>query len=924
MLLRFIVYLQCLLCSLLYADTPPSVALFYGAQPPLAELRAFDVVVVDPNHANISPQHYNSPYSQLFAYASVGEAHPSSAYFKQIPQAWLKSQNHAWQSTIIDQSAPDWPQFFANTVIAPLWEQGYRGFFLDTLDSYQLIAKTPEQKAQQEAGLKSVIRAIKQRWPEAKLIFNRGFEILPEVHDLAWMVAAESLYQGWNANTQRYQAVSAADNTWLSQKLQNIHQQYQLPILVIDYVPSQQRDLAKQTASNIQKLGFSAWVSNPSLDALGISSEVEVLPRKVLVIYNPAEAPDLHYQDVVRFLGAPLVYLGLVPEYIPYNSTLPQYDLTGRYAGIISWINSDDIATNSAYPQWLTKQIQQQIPVAIFSRFGVAHDSGLLQTLGLKYQELEPTQSLQLMAQDTMMGFEFPVTARTHDIYPVSLNNKNSTPLVSLTTKSQAMQWHPAALTSWGGYALAPYVVEMLPAKDAGERWVINPLSFLTKALKLDEQRPIPDVTTENGRRLLMVHIDGDGFMSIAERPDRPFNGQVMLEDFFKRYQTPTTMSVIEGEVGKTGLYPELSPQLEKIARDIYALPWVELASHSYSHPFYWRKAEEAAQDGEDSESYHLPIKDYIYNSQREIKGSINYINQQLAPKNKQVKVFLWTGNCVATPDALAETLEAGVLNMNGGDTTITRSNNSWTRIAGLGIKKGDNFQVFAPNQNENVYTNLWTGPFYGFERVIETYQLTDSPYRFKPIDIYFHSYLVSKTAGANALHKIYQWALKQPVFAVYSSEYIKKVLDFNDFVVARTPQGYRFRGNGDLRTIRLANAPYINLTQSNSIAGFNQHNQQNYVHLTQSNSDIVLQQNTTTLPYIESSNAFIKNFNRQGNDLFFDLTGYQAIQLTLANAAQCQLKQGKKVLNTRQIGSRLLLEDTAHELTALRLSCRS
>ncbi|MFO1390750.1 MAG: bifunctional glycoside hydrolase 114/ polysaccharide deacetylase family protein [Agitococcus sp.] len=924
MLLRLILFLQCLLCSLVYANTSPSVALFYGANPPLAELRAFDVAVVDPNHANIHPQSYNSQYSQLFAYVSVGEVHPSKPYFKQIPKSWLKSQNQAWQSTIIDQSVTEWPQFFANTVIAPLWDQGYRGFFLDTLDSYQLIAKTPEQKKQQEAGLKNLIREIKQRWPEAKLIFNRGFEILPEVHNLAWMVAAESLYQSWNAKTQSYQAVTTQDRTWLSQKLQNIHQQYQLPILAIDYVPTPQRELARQTAAKIKKLGFSAWVSNPTLDALGISSEVEVLPRKVLVIYNPAEAPDLHYQDVVRFLGAPLAYLGLVPEYIPYNSTLPQYDLTGRYAGIISWINSDDIATNSAYPQWLTKQIQQQIPVAIFSRFGVAHDSGLLQTLGLKYQELEPTQSLQLMAQDTMMGFEFPVTARAHDIYPVSINNKNSTPLVSLTTKSQAMQWHPAALTSWGGYALAPYVVEMLPAKDAGERWVINPLTFLSKALKLDENRPIPDVTTENGRRLLMVHIDGDGFMSIAERPDRPFNGQVMLNDFFKRYQIPTTMSVIEGEIGKTGLYPELSPQLEKIARDIYALPWVELASHSYSHPFYWSKAEAAADNADDYEAYHLPIKNYLYSSEREIKGSIDYINQTLAPKNKQVKVFLWTGNCVSTPNALAQTVEAGVLNMNGGDTTITRSNNSWTRIAGLGIKKGDYFQVFAPNQNENVYTNLWTGPFYGFERVLETYQLTDSPYRFKPIDIYFHAYLVSKTAGTNSLHKIYQWALKQATFPIYSSEYIKKVLDFNQFVVARTPQGYRFRGNGDLRTVRLASATQTDFAQSPTVLGFNEHNQQYYVHLAQSNADIIEQEKATLSPYIESSNATIKNFKRQNNDLFFDIAGFQAIQLVLANTRQCQLKQGNKVLKTRRQGSRLFLEDAAHELSSLRLSCPS
>ena len=47
--------------------------------------------------------------------------------------------------------------FFTNQVITPLWQQGYRGFFLDTLDSYQLVAKTPEARARQEAGLIAAI-----------------------------------------------------------------------------------------------------------------------------------------------------------------------------------------------------------------------------------------------------------------------------------------------------------------------------------------------------------------------------------------------------------------------------------------------------------------------------------------------------------------------------------------------------------------------------------------------------------------------------------------------------------------------------------------------------------------------------------------------------------------------------------------------
>lgn len=918
MVIRFLLLnLLCLYCFSASAEQQTNVALFYGVNPPLAELRAFDVAIVDPDAANITPENYHTKDHELFAYASVGEVHPSKPYFVTIPKTWLKGNNQAWASRVIDQSAPEWPRFFADNVIAPLWAKGYRGFFLDTLDSYQLFAKTSEERQRQETGLKNTIRELKKRWPTAKLIFNRGFEVLPELHDLAWMVAIESLYQGWDAQQQRFKAVSANDQTWIKKQAEIVKQQYHLPVLMIDYVDAKDRPLARETAAKIRADGYIPWVSTPSLDMLGVGN-VEVLPRKVLVIYNPAESTDLHYADGQRFLSAPLAYLGLSIEYLPFNGKLPTQPLTGRYAGIISWINDDTVASNSDYPHWLEQQIAADIPVAIFSRFGFSADSSLFQKLGLNYQELTATDVLTVQNQDPMMGFEIPVRARQSHLFPIRAD-ANSQPLLTLANQ-QGHTFHPAAITPWGGYVLSPFTLEALPDDNAGARWYINPLTFLQRALKLDPHRPIADVTTENGRRLLMVHIDGDGFMSLAERPKYPFNGEVMLNEILKRYQIPTTLSVIEGEVSPDGLYPDKSAALEKLYQQSFALPWVEIASHSYSHPFSWAKAENA----ENSEGYHLPLKGYQYSTEREIQGSIDYINNRLAPKDKKVKTLLWTGNCVATPTALAETVKAGVLNMNGGDTTITRSQNSWTRIAGLGIPKGGNFQVFAPNQNENVYTHNWTGPFYGFERAIESYELTDKPYRFKPIDIYYHSYIVSKTASLNSLHKVYQWALKQAVFPIYSSEYIEKVLDFNDFVIARTPEGYRFRGNGELKTVRWTDEKnYINLADSPQVAGFNRYNGQNYVHLLASNSDLVTQSANNTLPYVESTNARINRFSRSKNTLDLSLTGYQPISITFANASKCQLIQGSKTLATTRQGSRLLLEVNAHELTALRLSCR-
>jgi hypothetical protein len=44
----------------------PSVALFYGENPPWDELRAFDVVVVDPDHGTINPANHQHADSSVF------------------------------------------------------------------------------------------------------------------------------------------------------------------------------------------------------------------------------------------------------------------------------------------------------------------------------------------------------------------------------------------------------------------------------------------------------------------------------------------------------------------------------------------------------------------------------------------------------------------------------------------------------------------------------------------------------------------------------------------------------------------------------------------------------------------------------------------------------------------------------------------
>lgn len=205
---------------------------------------------------------------------------------------------------------------------------------------------------------------------------------------------------------------------------------------------------------------------------------------------------------------------------------------------------------------------------------------------------------------------------------------------------------------------------------------------------------------------------------------------------------------------------------------------------------------------------------------------------------------------------------DAGVVNINGGDTTITRSSPSWTEIAALGIDKGPGaYQVFAPNQNENVYTNDWTGPYYGFDRLIETLQMTDTPYRFKPINLYYHMYSGTKLASVKALKTVYDYALSQPVLPVYATEYVAKVLDFRDMAVARDGEAWIVRGNGDLRELRWMAPGTPHLADARGVAGYGKAAGGIYIHLDGGAARFAMSTDAQTAqpPYLAEAAAFVQ-----------------------------------------------------------------
>ena len=850
----------------------PNLAFFYGANPPVELLQAFDAVVVDPARG-FDPAAHPLPHTVWLA-----RTHPADS--GATPEAVAQS-------------------------LGPLWQHGYRGFLLDT----------PAAIAAAEA--------IRAAHPDARLVVAGADALqaaLPHAKAL-YAVVSDSLVRGLNDTGTLPADVPDALRASRLAAARSFMQQTGVPVVSLEYCPRTDRECARTTAAQVMANGVVPYVTSVARDIVGVGA-IEVLPRKILVVQDRDIKEPLDLSVGVRDLATPLNYLGYDVEYVDFSKPLPTGITPDRYAGVVAWLQGNALPDPQAWQRWVAARIVDHVPVVFLGQFGFDATGAIGDALDLQAVPGTMAAPVNVIARDPMVGFEIDPRPDPRDLLGVRVGVKSHS-LLRLSANGALID--PVALTPWGGYALNPYTSVSLDSIGQ-ERWAIEPLKFLTAALRL-QAMPSPSVTTENGRRLLMTHVDGDGFASRAEFPGPDYSGEALYEQIFTRYKIPMTLSVIEGEVGPAGLYPKISPRLEEIARKMFALPYVEIGTHTYSHPFQWEDVDSSTgakvDRGGGDAAFSLNIPGYKFNIDREVSGSIDYINSRLAPAGKRTVVLQWSGDCQPPGIVVRKVYEAGVYNFNGGDTVITKSAPSWTNIAPIGVDKGPGaYQVYAPNQDENVYTNDWQGPFYGFTRVLETFDMTDRPRRFKPIDIYYHMYSGTKVASLRALDQIFSTVLAQPVLPVHVTDYIRKVLDWRSFAVARqvgSRDGWLVRGNGEVRELHWPNTTTPTLEGASGVTGFSAGPDGTYIHIDGGAARFAFGANganatnaaARNVPYIAEANGFVRNFHPTAGGLSFEFGGYYQPFVSLANAQSCSVSVDGKPVPTRRDGA-LLRFDTA------------
>jgi len=610
-----------------------------------------------------------------------------------------------------------------------------------------------------------------------------------------------------------------------------------------------------------------------------------MVKRTVLAVYDGNHEKQPHLTRIHRFAEMPLNHLGYVLEYRDVNTPLPGAAEVEKYRGMVTWF-LEPLRRPEAVIEWLEMATGKGLQHVVLGDMAPPDPegsflalNGLYNRLGLQYtgNYVDVTYRAKASLIDhAMIGFERKMDKAIPD-YPdiQALPNAGTIHLaITLPDRDGTLTSAVVATGKGGGFASNNFTIFYEPNTDR-ERWIINPFLFFKRALGGDPF-PIPDVTTLSGRRIYFSHIDGDGWNNITElenyRQREMTSAEVVARELIEPFpDLPVSVALIAGDVD-----PALGgdPASAAIAKKLFALPQVEVASHTYTHPFNWdffrvydRKVEEAAINAFDRPAENVreritrslrgladvgrPAEQnnrYIAGSDdlprtylkepfdldKEVAGAVE-VTSGLAPAGKRVMIYQWSGDTTPFPAAIAATRKAGVRNINGGDSRLDSEYPSVAYVPAISRPAGSERQIYAVNSNENTYTNDWTGPYHGYRMLAHTIANTENPRRLKGVNVYYHMYSGEKAAALSAVRYHLDRARSAPYAPIEASHYAA-IADsyFGVVIVEEGPSRWRLENLGSLRTVRFDDASHFepDLAESTGVIGSTQHAGSLYVAL--------------------------------------------------------------------------------------------
>ncbi len=623
-----------------------------------------------------------------------------------------------------------------------------------------------------------------------------------------------------------------------------------------------------------------------------VAQHGQPVSRLILAFYDSAIGQKPGKNPIHANAEVILNYLGCHVQYWDIQSELPDAQTMQRYRGVLTWFYRDEMPNPEAYLEWAEEQLDAGRRFVILENLGARYEAKIRRQLERKVlnklcrrvgfilgpeQPTSDVTRISLVDKNLeMVGFERKLDDELTGYQDVRSVSKAVRVYLRVERTDIAGSASDLILTSsTGGFAAAPYII--FENKETFQRqWRLNPFKFFSEAFALDGL-PKPDPNTLNGMRVWTSQIDGDAFVSKSRVAPNTYCAEIIRDEILKKHAWPISVSVVIGEILR-------GPEFADIARTIFEIPWVEAASHAYSHPYYW---DESFENKAVYASRHLPIKGYTFNLKTEIIGSVDYINNKLLPPGKTVKQFFWTGNCEPTAEALKLCRDINLPNINGGDSIFDSAHPSYTTVAPLGVEVGGYRQIYAASSNENIYTNDWKGPYFAFRHVLETFDNTETPLRLKPVNIYYHFYSGERRAALNALKTVLSTTTKQQVAPMFVSQYIAMVQGFYSARMEQTaPNSWKLSSFGACRTLRFDQPNlFPELRRSTNVLGFLQDKGILYVHLGEAKEAlVVLGQTAPKGIYLRQASHQIADWVIKEGHVSFSANGWGRGEFVLEN----------------------------------------
>jgi len=547
--------------------------------------------------------------------------------------------------------------------------------------------------------------------------------------------------------------------------------------------------------------------------SFSFSSEIN---RTLLAFYDSQKGDNEVLNPIHQNLEVILNYYGYIVDFADFAS--PPQD-TEKYYGVIFWFD-DNVVKD---PVGTINQIVAlknagkkilwigSVPTSDGKNDYTDEINGILEkNFGFKLGAVWSNDSNDIKERSSVLGenfekkFGFAYSGEFMQIVPTS----KVTPLMETELVSEGLSYPSVFKSEWGVFAQDDKLIyrNFDDLDNPIKRWMVNPFLFVKEALPTEF--PIPDVTTKEGRRVAYIHIDGDGALSKSEVIKGAYAADVYYQKIAKIYPFKTGVSFIVADLDKRF---HGNDKIIKIAKEIYALPYIEAASHTYTHPLNWSEGVVAFSKNKNvNRAMYGGISAYKEQGGEvdkyfEIEESVQFIDK-LLPKGKSCKSVYWSGDCLPTKKDIEYVQKEGLLAMNGGDSFFDNKYNSYSFLSPLTRDVNGSRQIYSSGANENLYTELWTDNFWGFAAVKETFKRSGEPIRIKPINLYYHFYSLEKIASYKALASVYEYLKKieKELVFIYPSEYIDSVLGFFEARIYKEGSRYRIENSQNIREYRV------------------------------------------------------------------------------------------------------------------------